>query len=761
MKEQHEGASRKTDKDVLLEQRTYELRQCEVDRSQTEQKLQEQNALLAAIGQAQDLFISGHDPRQVYNQLLDILVNATGSAFGFLDEVLCDASGNRFLTVLALSDISWDAASKLLYEELQGQRFEIHQMNNLAGAPVITGRTIIANDLRHDPRSKGTPPGHPPLIRYMGIPLYFGDEIIGVLGVANRPDDYAEAIADSIEPLIKACTAMIWADRADRANRRERQNLAALRASEEKYRRLAENMSDVVWTADLNLRTTYVSPSIERMVGEPAEAHLQRTMEEKFPPDSLKKLQAIFVEELEKEEDPHCDKDRTRLIEVQHYRADGSLMWISFHVSFVRDANGIPVGFQGVTREITACRRMQEEQRKLRERLSQAVEIARLGYWEYDVARDLFIFDDAFYRIFRTTVDQVGGYNLSPQEYAERFVHPDDRNMVAEEVQRAIEATDADYSRQLEHRMVYADGAIGHINVRFFVVKDEQGRTVKTYGVNQDITERKQAEAERERLQAELLQARKMESVGRLAGGVAHEFNNMLGVIIGYTEMALDEVDAHQPLRASLQEILTAARRSAGLTQQLLAFARKQPVSPQVLDLNDTVEGMLRMLRRLMGQDMDLQWLPGTRLWPIKIDPSQLDLILTNLCANARDAIQGAGLVQIRTTNSVVNAAFCAAHPELAPGEYAVLSVADNGCGMDRETQERLFDPFFSTRDVGQGTGLGLATVYGIVKQNQGCIKVMSEPGKGSVFEIYLPRHRDVIHALSATPKQAGAGPVC
>jgi PAS domain S-box-containing protein len=252
---------------------------------------------------------------------------------------------------------------------------------------------------------------------------------------------------------------------------------------------------------------------------------------------------------------------------------------------------------------------------------------------------------------------------------------------------------------------------------------------------------RKQAEEEQIKLQSQLVQAQKMESVGRLAGGVAHDFNNMLAVILGYTEIAMDQVNTAQPLFAALREIRKAAERSADLTRQLLAFARKQTIAPRVLDLNETVDGMLKMLRRLIGEDIDLVWKPGRNLGPVKVDPSQIDQLLANLCVNARDAILGVGRVTIETDAAAFDEAYCADHAGFVPGEYVLLAVSDNGCGMDQETLGHLFEPFFTTKSVGKGTGLGLATVYGMVQQNNGFVNVYSEPGQGTTFRVYLPRH--------------------
>ncbi len=273
------------------------------------------------------------------------------------------------------------------------------------------------------------------------------------------------------------------------------------------------------------------------------------------------------------------------------------------------------------------------------------------------------------------------------------------------------------------------------------------------------INERKRAEEEKEKLGTQLRQAQKMESVGRLAGGVAHDFNNMLGVILGHTELALLQADEKHDLYSDLKEIQTAATRSADITKQLLAFARKQTISPRQLDLNNTVESMLNLLRRLIGENIDLVWQPAAYICPVKMDPSQIDQILANLCINARDAISGVGKLTIETNRKTFDEEYCKEHSGFAPGDFVVLAVSDNGCGMDKEILDNLFEPFFTTKDVGKGTGLGLATVYGIVKQNNGFINVYSEPGQGSTFKIYLPRLVAEEDTDKAIPeKRAAAG---
>ncbi|MEI6210823.1 MAG: ATP-binding protein [bacterium] len=252
--------------------------------------------------------------------------------------------------------------------------------------------------------------------------------------------------------------------------------------------------------------------------------------------------------------------------------------------------------------------------------------------------------------------------------------------------------------------------------------------------------QRRQAEEEQARLQRQLIHAQKLESVGRLAGGVAHDFNNLLMGTLGYIDLCRDGLPADHPVRCYLNEIAGISQRSADLTRQLLAFARKQNSVPQVLDLNAVVSNMLKLLRHLIGANIQIAWQPGANLPAVKLDPSQVDQILTNLCVNARDAIDGVGTITIETATATLDQAYCAGHVDAAPGEHILLTVSDTGCGMTKEVVANIFEPFYTTKDVGKGVGLGLTTVYGIVRQNKGAIDVTSEPGKGTTFKIYLPQ---------------------
>ena len=280
----------------------------------------------------------------------------------------------------------------------------------------------------------------------------------------------------------------------------------------------------------------------------------------------------------------------------------------------------------------------------------------------------------------------------------------------------------------LEFELTGLKGTHRWLETHVAPLRDAQERIIAVLGITRDVSERKA-------LAAQLLQAQKLESVGRLAGGVAHDFNNMLSVIQGQTELALQEVEPGSPLAAGLSEVLKAAERSALLTRQLLTFARRDPSSPRALDLNGRIQELVEMLSRLIGAGVSVVWQPGSGVWPVRIDPGQFDQVLTNLVVNARDAMDGFGTLTITTANTTRGA-----QETLAAGDYVVMTVSDTGTGMDADTLTRMFEPFFTTKPLGQGTGLGLAMVYGIARQHDGVVEAASSPGQGATFKVFLPR---------------------
>ena len=416
----------------------------------------------------------------------------------------------------------------------------------------------------------------------------------------------------------------------------------------------------------------------------------------------------------------------------------------------IRDDNGNLIGVLGIARDISERKAGEQTLRASEQRYRSAQRMGRVGNWEYDIQTDTFWGSEEAKLIYGFD-PQAGDFTVTE---VERCIP--EREKIHQALVDLIEQ-EKPYDLEFEiHPLGESPPRIIKSIAR--LVKDDSGAPQKVAGVIQDITEQKAAEKINRALENQLHQAQKMESVGRLAGGVAHDFNNILSVILGYAELALDDIRPDAQLHGDLKEIIDAAQRSRNITRQLLAFARKETIAPEVLELNAAVENMLKMLRRLIGEDIDLAWQPAPALWLVSMDPSQVDQILANLCVNARDAIQDVGKVTIETGTMSIDAAYCADHAGFIPGDFVTLTVSDDGCGMDRETLEKVFEPFFTTKGLREGTGLGLATVYGIVKQNKGFINVYSEPGKGTSFRVYLPRHAGEVTARPAIPEAVGAG---
>jgi nitrogen fixation negative regulator NifL len=416
--------------------------------------------------------------------------------------------------------------------------------------------------------------------------------------------------------------------------------------------------------------------------------------------------------------------------EFHNRKKNGELFWETASISPVKNAGDLITHFVAVKEDVTDRKQAEELLRQGEERYRLMFEFAPLAI---NITRGLAITyaNRSYLRLFGfSSLDELQKVPL-----LELFA-PESRPQIKENIQRRAEGLSVPDA--YETNCLRKDGTRFPILMYLTMAVFADGPAVVAFIM--DITEQKRDEKEKAKLQEQLTQAQKMESVGRLAGGIAHDFNNMLGVILGHTELALERTDSTLPLHSDLTEIRKAAERSAALTRGLLAFARKQAITPRTMDLNETVEGMLKMLERLIGENVHLRWKPKADLWPVKVDPSQVNQILANLCVNARDAITDFGEIIIETGNVIVDETYCATHAGLSPGEYVLLAVSDDGCGISKEILSHLFEPFFTTKGIGKGTGLGLATVYGIVKQNNGFVNVYSEIDRGTSFTIYLPR---------------------
>lgn len=504
----------------------------------------------------------------------------------------------------------------------------------------------------------------------------------------------------------------------------------ALRDSEHRLAQAIAATSDAVWEWHLPSGSTYFSPRWYGMLGyrdQELPMHID-TWKGLCHPDDVEPTLAAVTAAVDSA--GHTGFQ----VEFRLRHVDGHWLWLLGRGKVMAfDDNGRPLLLSGTNTDISERKKGEERLRESEERYRHIVDNIPDVYYRTDRDGRLSLVSPSGVRLlgYDSVAEMVG----RPSESF--WANPEERQAMLS-ILRDKGAV-SDYEVLLRRR----DGSTVQVSTSSRVYCDEQGAVQGVEGLFRDITERKRAEREARELQQQLLQAQKMEAVGRLAGGVAHDFNNMLVVIMGRAELALMKLPPSDPLHADLVEINQAAERSANLTRHLLAFARKQAVSPKVLDLNATIESMLPMYRRMIGEDIELLWRPGRPLCPVLLDPSQLDQLLVNLCVNARDAIGGVGTVTITTGEPRLDRVFFTRHGGTPGRRYANLRVHDTGCGMEPEVLDHIFEPFFTTKEKGRGTGIGLATVFGIVKQNEGVVTVASSPGTGTTFDIFFPCHEE------------------
>jgi PAS domain S-box-containing protein len=514
----------------------------------------------------------------------------------------------------------------------------------------------------------------------------------------------------------------------------------ALRQSEERYRTILENIEDGYYEVDLPGNFTFFNDSLCRMLGYSRDEMIGMGNQQYTDQENRKKLFQAFNE-------VYRTGEPTKEFDWEVFRKDGTKVFGEISVSLIKDSKGKPIGFRGIARDITERKRAEEALRNSEERFRIAAKSSSDLIWDWGIL-------DGNLEWFGN-IDERLGYN--PGEFPrtidawEKIIHPDEHDRVMTALDQHLKMHKP-YME--EYRVQRKDGTFCYWTDRGTAFWDEKGNPFKMIGACEDITERKRAEEENTVLQEQLRQSQKIEAIGRLAGGIAHDFNNLLTVIKGYSQLSLLDLNESNPLWGNIQEIQKATQRAADLTRQLLAFSRRQILDLKVLDLNALLKDLDKMLRRIIGEDIELVTLLAGDLGRVKIDPGQIEQVILNLAVNSRDAMPSGGKLTIETANVVLDEEYAHAHVAVIPGHYVRLSITDTGVGMPRELKEKVFEPFFTTKEKGKGTGLGLSMVYGIVKQIGGNIWVYSEPGHGTTFKIYLPRveeQLDTFHALDET----------
>jgi PAS domain S-box-containing protein len=524
----------------------------------------------------------------------------------------------------------------------------------------------------------------------------------------------------------------------------------SLRESEKKFRMLTETSPNGIVVVD-RARIVYANKAATRISGFSSDELLGRGLWDFVKQD----YRRIRKNKTTTEVPP--SRSESRLV-----TRDGRERWVMATRASM-EYEGKPATLVTLI-DITEAKHAEEALRESEARLKVAMELAGLVPWELDVLSGVFHFNEQFYKLYGTSSDIEGSFLMPAARYMNGFVHPEDIQEVEKAIESTLQGRDTETGHHMEHRIIRADGEERWISVRWDNIYDKDGRLAKTVGANQDTTVQHQAEEERKSLETQLHQAQKMEAIGQLAGGVAHDFNNILTAMIGFAELISMKLDRESPLHHYLGQIISAGGRAADLTQGLLAFSRKQVLNVKVLEVHDVIEGFRKMLRRLIPEDIELKINVSPTGMPVMADRGQLEQVLMNLATNARDAMPSGGVLKIEAAPVDLDRETVHGWGFGEPGKYAMVSISDNGCGMDHETMSKIFEPFFTTKPVGKGTGLGLAIIYGIIKQHEGFVTVDSSHGIGSIFNIYLPltdrKQEEQAITPAMEPKTGGSGTI-
>ena len=510
--------------------------------------------------------------------------------------------------------------------------------------------------------------------------------------------------------------------------------------AEEKYRSIFENAVEGIFQSTPEGRFLTVNPAMARILGYASPAEMIESVTDV--------ANQLYLNPADREKAAQVEKEQGVLhgFEMQAYRKDREKIWLSLNRRAVYDLNGDEIRREGSVEDITERKRAEQELSKSQERYRDLVENAHDIIYSHDLQGN--------YTSMNKAGEQITGY--SPEDALnlnlKQTVAPECLATAQEMLKRKLAGEKV---TAYEMEIIAKDGRRIAVEANTRLVMQD-GVPVGIQGIARDITERKRMEKALHNSEEQLRQSQKMEAIGQLAGGVAHDFNNLLTAINGYSSLAIRRLGETHAVSPYLDEIKKAGERAANLTRQLLAFGRKQMLQPLDLSLNDVVTDMTKMLKRLIGEDIQLVVKLNPELDRIRADPGQIEQVLMNLIVNARDAMPTGGVLTIETANANLNDDYTSKHVDVTPGQFIMLAVSDTGTGMDAQTRSRIFEPFFTTKEKGKGTGLGLSTVYGIVKQSGGNVLVYSEEGRGTSFKVYLPQ----LEVLSKQSTMAVVEPV-
>ncbi len=684
------------------------------ERNRNRVKLEHLNRVLRAVREINQLIVRERDPLVLIQTACALLVDSRGY------------NGAWIVTSDMLAQVGWEeSAFQPFAESLKESTWpHCHRLaSDGSGEPVVLWPMTACA-------------GCPLAGSYEGAQavvtlLYPDDTEHGVLGVSLSEELVADEEERSL--LTEAARDIGFALRSIEAEERRQEAEQAHRQSEVLLQTITDNMLDMVSLADAEGRFAYASPSHRQLGYEPADLE-GRPILELVHPDDLPNVR-MLIEDARSNYGP-------QMIQYRYCRADGEYVWLESRGTYLLDDDAGVAEMIISSRDITHQKEYELRMLAERNRAEQYLDVAAVILLGLDTSRVITMINRQGCATFGVPEPSL----MLFRDWLD-FVHPEERDEVAG-IHRALCSGEMEQYREAEGRIVTPAGETRWVHWRNSVVRGDDGAIVGTLSSGEDVTERREADAALRESEAMLRQAQRMESVGRLAGGIAHDFNNILTIINSRAELLLARLgEEESPVQAGVRQIQEAGQRAATLTRQLLTFSRKQPMEAKVLDLNQVVEDLAPMLRRLIGEHIELETVVAKRPALVTADPGHMEQVLMNLAVNARDAMPSGGRLTLETAHVVLDASYVATHPDTAEGACVMLAVTDDGVGMDPDTRELIFEPFFTTKESGQGTGLGLSTVYGVIKQAGGNIWVYSEPGQGTTFKVYLPpAEEDELH---------------
>lgn len=700
-------------------------------RKRADAELRRLNRALATLSKCNEALVHATNEAELLNQVCEIAVEVGGYRLAWVGYAEQDDNKTVRLMAKAGFDEGYIENAQITWDDTE-------RGCGPSGMAIKTGEVCVLRNMlqtleflpwRNDAVRRG-------YSAVISLPLREGLQAFGVFNIyASEPDAFDDQEVNLLKELASNLSYGIAALKSESERKRTEQALrkseARYRENEAKYRAIVESFDGLLYVCSADHRIEFMNAQLIERTGRDATGELCYA--------ALHNLNSVC---------PWCVNERVCEGETVHWeiRSPKDGHWFDVVNTPIFHDDGT-VSKQAMLQDITDRKQAEQALRQSEERFREVVESSPVG---------IFIQTDGIHRYFNPAALAILGAESASQLVGRGYLevmHPDSRASVTERARIVREEKKA--VPFMEERLLRLDGTVcdAEITAVPFVFEGRDGALVFV----RDITARRRQEAERRDLEQQLRQSQKMEAVGRLAGGIAHDFNNLLMVVQSYAEILQDSLPAHSSLRNNTRAIMKASGRAASLTAQMLAFSRKQFISPVVLDLNAVIDDTAKMLCRLLGEDIDFRIVLAESLWAIKADPDQMVQVLMNLCINSRDAMPQGGTLTIATSNVTVGKGY--APPYISPGKYVKFSIADTGIGISKDVQEDIFEPFFTTKEVGKGTGLGLAMVYGIVKQSGGYVLVNSDIGEGACFTIYLPMVEDSISpgmTVNAEPLRQG-----